>query len=101
MRRIVTFATTAIPLFLRLTLLASRARALLGGLGLVTQLVVQICELVAEVRDAFVKVGRLLPGVHGGRSCNPRFGCCPAGARLGFAAQLFEQPDSLDQSLTL
>jgi hypothetical protein len=93
--------TSAISLLGRLSLLAARACALLGGLGLITQLVVQLCELVAQIRDPLVKVRGLFPGVRGGRSCQPRLGCGAAGPRLGFAAQLLEQPDPLDQALSV
>jgi hypothetical protein len=43
----------------------------------------------------------LLCGVHGGVSSPSGIGLGPACARPGFGAQLLEQPDPLDQSLTL
>jgi hypothetical protein len=80
--------TTSIPLLRRLPVLATSLRALLVGPGSVAQLVVEVCELVAEIRYPFVKIGRLLTGVCRGRACTPRLGGGPAGTRLCLAAQL-------------
>ena len=89
------------PLGRCLPLLGLCLRALLGCLGLVAHLVMQICELVVELGDALVKVSGLPSRVGGGFSRMPCFGRSSAGPQLGLAAQLFEQPDPLNQLLSL
>jgi hypothetical protein len=89
------------PLGRCLPLLGLRVRALLGCLGLIAHLVVQVCELVVELGDALVKVSGLSPRVGGGFPRMPCFGRSSAGPQLGLAAQLFEQPDPLNQLLSL
>ena len=93
--------TTEVPLLRRLPVLITSPRALVGGFGFLAQPIVEVGELVAEIRYPFVKISSLLPGVVGGRACKPRLRGGAAGSRFGLAAQLFEQPDPLDQSLAL
>jgi hypothetical protein len=72
-----------------------------GSLRGLAELVVEICQLPSQVRHTLVEVGGLMLGVGGHVSSPARLGAGAAGAGLGFGAQLFEQPDALDQSLSL
>jgi hypothetical protein len=91
----------AIALFGRAPVLRPRLGPLLAGPAGVAELIVEVCQLVAEVPDAIVQVGRLMLGLHGTLSSLSRVARRASGSRLRLGAQLLQNPDSLDESLTL
>lgn len=60
----------------------------------------QVGELLSEIRHPVTKGSRLLLGIHRGMLGPVGLGRRPAGACLGFGAELLEQPDPLDKPLT-
>jgi hypothetical protein len=65
----------------------------------VTEVIVQVCKLIAKTGRALMKGGRALPGLCGGVSGSLRFARRVPGSGLGFVAELLEKPDAFDQLL--
>lgn len=73
-------ATSHCSFFCCIAMLGLGGCSLLGGLGAVSQPVVQVGEFLPEVRDSVAKIGRLPFGIDGGVSSSSGFGLGPAGA---------------------
>jgi hypothetical protein len=74
-------------------------RALLICFGGVTQPVAEVCKVITKPGRVVMKDGRSLAGFRGTFSRSLRFTRRVLGLSLGFVAEPFKKPDTLDELL--